>query len=655
MEFDFGGYATKNGLRCADGRVIRKNAFASQNGMKVPLVWQHQRNDPSNVIGHAYLENRDDGVYAYCKLNESEKGKQTKLIVEHGDVAALSIFANNLVQKGSDVMHGAIREVSVVLAGANPGALIDNVVIQHSDGEEYEDPTRAMICSGEDISLTDVSYNLQHGDDDPDNDSVEHSDDETVEDVISTLTPKQRKAVEYIIGAALSEAEHSDDDAEDDDTVEHADSEDDDETVQDVYDSMTDKQKKVVQYIVGAALAEAEGEDDEDTETDDKSAQHDIEGGDSTMKKNVFDATQPETKATTSLTHDQFQEIVEDAKKNGSFRDSFLEHAQSYGIENIDILFPDAKSVTTEPALIKRDTEWVAGVLSETRHVPFSRVKSTAADLTADEARARGYVKGNLKKEEVIRLLKRVTNPTTVYKKQKLDRDDIVDITDLNVVAFLKAEMRVMLNEELARAFLVGDGRDAESDDKIDEECIRPIYTDDDMYAHHVVLESTTTPAQTVEQIIRARKYYKGSGSPTFYTTADNLVDMLLQVDGIGRRLYNSEAELAAALRVSKIVEVPVMEGLKRTITTGSGATATSVTQDLVGIIVNLRDYTVGATAGGNVSMFDDFDIDYNQYKYLLETRCSGALTLPKSALVFEKKQATTSAGGTTQTKAAKA
>lgn len=661
MEFDFGGYATKNDLLCADGRTIRKNAFKSQNGMKVPLVWQHQRNDPDNVIGHAYLENRDDGVYAYCKLNNSKKAKQTKLIVEHGDVNSLSIFANKLVQKGGDVVHGMIREVSVVISPANPGALIDNPVVQHGD-EEYEDTTRAMICSGVDISLSDVDYDISHSDDasyGEANEDIEHADDETVEDVINTLTPKQRKAVEYVIGAALSEAEHSDDEEEDDndddnndDSAEHAD-ENDDETVQDVYDSMTPKQKKVVQYIVGAALAEAEGEDSDDAEKDD-SAQHDIEGGDSTMKKNAFDTAQTETNPVNSLTHDQFQEIVEDAKKNGSFRESFLEHAQSYGIENIDILFPDAKAVSNDPALIKRDTEWVAGVLAETRHVPFSRVKSTAADLTADEARARGYVKGNLKKEEVIRLLKRVTNPTTVYKKQKLDRDDIVDITDLNVVAFLKAEMRVMLNEELARAYLVGDGRDAESEDKIDEQCIRPIYTDDDMYAHHVVLEADTTPSKTVEQIIRARKYYKGSGSPTFYTTADNLVDLLLQVDGIGRRLYNSEAELAAALRVSKIVEVPVMEGLSRTVTSGSGASATSTTMDLVGIIVNLRDYTVGATAGGAVSMFDDFDIDYNQYKYLIETRCSGALTLPKSALVFEKKQAAAS-GGTTQTKAAKA
>lgn len=604
MEFDFGGYATKYDLPCADGRTIRKNAFRDQNGAKVPLVWQHQRNEPENVLGHAYLERRDDGMYAYCKFNNSPRGKQAKLLVEHGDINALSIFANNLVQKGGDVNHGVIREVSLVIAGANPGAIIDNPVVQHSDGQEYEDLSQAMICSGCEISFTDVDYTIEHA--------------------------AQPKSVKMEVQEEEETAvEHADEEKNPPKAKTESPETNDEETVQDVYDTLTDKQKKVVAYLIGAALSDAEGDDEDE---DDESVQHYDEEDDPTMYNNVFDQSNV-APARTTLTHDQFAEIVEDAKKNGSFRESFLEHAAQYGIENIDILFPDAKAVTNDPALIKRDTEWVAGVLSETRHVPFSRVKSTAADLTADEARARGYVKGNLKKEEVIKLLKRVTNPTTIYKKQKLDRDDITDITDLNIVAFLKAEMRVMLNEELARAFLVGDGRDPESEDKIDEECIRPIWKDDDMYAHHVLLAGDATPAQTVETVIRSRKYYKGSGSPTFYTTADNLVDMLLQVDGIGRRLYNSEAELAAALRVSKIVEVPVMEDLTRSATYGSETKNVS----LLGIMVNLRDYTVGATSGGQVSMFDDFDIDYNQYKYLLETRCSGALTLPKSALVFEK------------------
>lgn len=588
MKYDFGGYATKNDLLCSDGRKIRRNAFEHQDGARVPLVYMHNRKSLDNVIGFADLENRAEGVYAYGKFNEdTPSGRKAKALVEHGDISCLSIFANDLIQNGNDVQHGTIREVSLVLAGANPGAVIDNLVIEHSD-EDYEImEDQATICCGEELNMDDIV----HGDDDSD-EVIKHADDseETVEDVINTMTDKQKQALYYLVGAAAmgksDGAEHSNED------------------------------------------------DEEESDEDSEELEHDESEGNDSMKKSVFDKTESDVKQTASLTHDQFAEIVRDARKLGSFKESFLEHAQSYGIENIDILFPDAKTVTNPPTFIKRDTEWVADVLANTHHVPFSRIKSTAADITADEARARGYTKGNLKKEEVISLLKRVTTPTTVYKKQKLDRDDIIDITDLNVVSWLKSEMRMMLNEELARAFLIGDGRDAESTDKINEENIRPIWKDDDMYSHHIQLESDTDVPGMIESVIRARKNYRGSGSPTLYTTADTLVDMLLLTDKIGRRLYNNESELAAALRVKKIVEVPVMENQSRTVD--------KTTVDLVGIIVNLRDYTVGADKGGEVSMFDDFDIDYNQYKYLMETRCSATLVQPKSALVIEKKRATT-------------
>lgn len=636
MEFDFGGYATKNDVLCADGRKIRKNAFKSQNGTKVPLVWMHQRNDPENVIGHAYLENRDDGVYAYCKLNSSRKAKHTKLLVQHGDVNSLSIFANQLTQKGADVMHGLIREVSVVIAPANPEALIDNPVVQHGD-EEYEDTSTAMIYYAQPVSLDDVDYDVEHSDDskprkkpikdeDPDEDNDESEDDEEPEDNDPDDEPDDtpdESAKNKKEDAKMTEEEKKKK------AVQHADEpnkDDGEETVQDVYDSLTDKQKKVVAYIVGEALAQNEAE------------QSDMEGEDFNMR-NVFDQSQELEMSddTPALSHDQINSIFEGAKKCGSLKQSFLEHAQEYGIENIDILFPDAKAIANEPYMLKRDTEWVQIVLNETNHVPFSRIKSTIADITADEARAKGYVKGNLKKEEVIKLLRRVTTPTTVYKKQKLDRDDILDITEFNVVAWLKAEMRVMLNEELARAFLIGDGREIDDEDKIDEEHIRPIWKDDDMYAHHVEIAADQTPDGAVEDLIRARKKYKGSGSPTLFVQSDFLTDLLLVKDKIGRRLYNTEQELASALRVSKIVEVPVMDDQTRT--------ADGKTLKLLGIVVNLRDYTVGATSGGQVSMFDDFDIDYNQYKYLMETRCCGALVMPKSALVLE--QVTTGGNGT--------
>lgn len=557
MAYDFSGYVTKTGLKCSDGRVIQHGAFKECNGTKVPLLWQHGHGDPDNVLGNVVLECRNDGVYGYGTFNNNPKAKTAKELIAHGDISAMSIYANQLVQMGANVTHGCIKEVSLVLAGANPGAFIDNLRFQH--GEIIEDADdEAIIYSGDNM-FENEQTNIQHADEG----------DETILDVFNTLDAKQKKAVYAMIAMAAGDS---------------------------------------------GEMAQSEMEEDEG------------------MPFNVFEGQDEGAAEKTTLTHSEIQEILDDAKKCGSLKESFLAHAQSYGIENIDILFPDAKTVTPTPDFIKRDTDWVAGVLSETRHTPFSRIKSTAADITADEARARGYVKGNLKKEEVIKLLKRVTGPTTIYKKQKLDRDDIIDITDLNVVAWLKSEMRLMLNEELARAILIGDGREADSEDKINEENIRPIWKDDDMYSHHVTVEATTTTEELMELILRAKKNYKGSGAPKFYTTSDIVVDMLLLKDNNGRRYYNSVSEVASALGVSGIVEVPVMESQTRTTDTGAVS--------LVGIIANLKDYVVGADKGGQVSMFDDFDIDYNQYKYLLETRCSGTLVHPKSALVIERKNA---------------
>ena len=568
IKFDFSGYATKNDLKCSDGRTIRKDAFKNDDGVTVPLVWQHLHEEPTNVLGHAVLENREDGVYCYCLLNDSEGGRHAAALVKHGDIKFLSIFANQLVQKGQDVLHGAIREVSLVLAGANPGAKIDNLAFAHSDGSEDVIDDEAIISTGEELSL-------------------EHS----------ATKP--------------------------DDTT-------DDETVADIFDTLTEKQKTVVYAMIAHAI---DGDDDEDDPL--THSNKDDKGGNADMKYNVFDQTQDDTKGAAVLTHAQFGEILADAQKCGSFKESVLAHVATYGIENIDYLFPDAKTVTPNPELIMRNVEWVNGVITGTNHSPFARIKSTAADLTAAQARAKGYVKGSLKTEEIVTLLKRITTPTTIYKKQKLDRDDIIDITDLDVVAWLKAEMRVMLDEEIARAILVGDDRDAEDPDRVNPANIRPIYTDNDMYAHHVYPTADSTPDELIDEVIRARKYYKGSGSPVLYIDADSLTDMLLLKDTIGRKLYPTMNELATTLRVTKIVEVPVMEGLTRTVTIDSVPTVVK----LKAILVNLKDYTVGADKGGQVSMFDDFDIDYNQYKYLLEGRCSGALIRPKSAIVVEQIQ----------------
>lgn len=563
MKFDFSGYATKNDLKCSDGRIIRRDAFKHNDGATVPLVWQHSHNDPTNVLGHAVLENRADGVYAYCKVNETSAGLHAKELVQHGDISALSIYANNLKQNGGDVLHGAIREVSLVLTGANPGALIDNISFKHSDGSFEDILEEAIIFTGEEITM--FNENITHA-------AKGGSEDPTIQDVFETLSEEQKNVVYYLIGAALDEAAANND----------------------------------------AALEQAYNDGGEE------------------MKHNIFESNNDN--AGEVLSHAEIKSIFSDAQKRGSLKDAVLAHAVTYGIENIDYLFPDAQSIVNSPDFLKRDMAWVTSVIDGTKHTPFSRIKSIYADITLEDARAKGYVKGAMKKEEFFALAKRTTHPTTIYKKQKLDRDDILDITDLDVVAWLKAEMRMMLDEELARAVLVGDGRDISSADKIDEQCIRPIYTDNDLYAHKVKIAADKDIVEFIDDIIRSRENYKGTGTPAFFTTTGILTDMLLVRDTTGRRIYNTVAELEAALRVSKIVEVPAMSGLERVV--GQETLA------LKGIMVSLGDYAMGADKGGQIGMFDDFDIDYNQYKYLIETRCSGALIHPKSALVIEQVKA---------------
>lgn len=581
-KYDFSGWCTRTNLKCSDGRTILKDAFKGNDGQKVPLVWNHQHNEPFNVLGHALLKNCEDGVYSYCKFNDTESGQAAKQLVEHGDVTALSIYANQLKQQGGNVLHGSIREVSLVLAGANPGAYIDSII---SHGEESEE--EAVIYTGEDITLS-------HGEDESneEDNSLEHADEDKGE---ANKMAEETKKPENQEG---------------------------EETVQDVWDTLSEKQKTVVYAIIGQAL---EGDDGEDKNN---------QQGEDQMKQNVFDKDDQNN----SLSHDAMNTIIGDAKRYGSMKESFLAHAQEYGIENIDYLFPEAKADSPVPGFIKRDTDWVAKVMAGVAHSPFSRIKSIFADITEEDARAKGYIKGNLKKDEVFSLLKRTTTPTTVYKKQKMDRDDVVDITDFDVVAFLKSEMRLMLDEEIARALLVGDGRLASSDDKINEQNIRPIWKDEDLFTIKQVVNVANNATDSdkakafIRAAIKARKNYKGSGEPTLYTTEDVLTDCLLLEDTQGRVIYDSVEKLRNTLRVKEIVTVPVMEGLSRT----SG----SDNLDLMGIIVNLKDYKVGADKGGAVNMFDDFDIDYNQQKYLIETRCSGALIKPYSAIALECKVA---------------
>lgn len=565
--FDFCGWATRNDLKCSDGRVIRKDAFKHNDGQKVPLVWNHQHNSQDEVLGHAILENREEGVYAYCSFNDSDSGKTAKILVQHGDIDALSIYANQLQQQGPNVMHGNIREVSLVLASANPGAFIESV-LKHDEESDEE----CIIYTGENIDLA-------HADKEPEkkeDEKVDNKEDKTIGEVFETLTEEQKTAVYAMLGQALKH-----------------------------------------------------GDEKEDPETNNNDEE------DNTMKHNLFD---DETKKDENvLSHDAMETIIADGKRYGSLKESFLAHAQEYGIENIDYLFPEAKSLNTPPDFIKREMGWVQKVMSGTHHTPFSRIKSMFADITEDDARAKGYIKGKLKKEEVFSLLKRTTTPTTIYKKQKLDRDDVIDITDFDVVAWLKSEMRMMLDEEIARAILVGDGRLASSDDKINESNIRPIWKDADLYniKSTIEVDAAATTDQKAKAFIRAciksRKNYKGSGDPTLYTTEDVVTDCLLLEDMNGRVIYDTMEKLRTALRVKEIVTVPVMEGLTRTDDEGT-------TLNLMGIIVNLTDYNVGADKGGAINMFDDFDIDYNQQKYLIETRCSGALIKPFSAISLEMK-----------------
>ena len=594
--YDFSGWATKADLLCSDGRIIRRDAFKDDDGKIVPLVWNHQHNEPENVLGHALLKNTGDGVYAYCTFNESPRGKNAKLLVEHGDVRSLSIFANKLVQKGSDVMHGVIREVSLVLAGANPAAFIENVV-SHGD----QDEEAAYIFANGDLSL-------EHGE-------LEDPSSEEDESASISHASDDKQADENGEGAKNVASELNDSA----------------KTVADVINTMNEEQKNGMYALIGQALEQSGADEDEEDEDTDDTAQHN-EGGNNSMKHNVFD--QQDTKETkNTLSHDAMETIIGDAKRFGSMKESVLQHADTYGIQQIDWLFPEARTLNNPPEFIKRDTTWVQKVMSAVHHSPFSRIKSVFADITEDEARAKGYMKGNLKKEEVFSLLKRTTSPTTVYKKQKMDRDDVVDITDFDVISWLKAEMRMMLDEELARAYLIGDGRLASSDDKINEQNIRPIVKDEALFTIQAEVEvpSSATADDVAKAFIRkaikARKDYKGSGNPVLFTTEDMLTDMLLLEDAIGHALYADEAALARKLRVREIITVPVFEGAK-----GKNG------GDLLGLIVNLSDYNVGADKGGAVNMFDDFDIDYNQQKYLIETRCSGALTKPFSAISLEKK-----------------
>ena len=576
--YDFCGWATKNNLKCSDGRVIQKDAFKHNDGQTVPLVWNHQHGDVFNILGHALLENRPEGVYAYGTFNQTEQGQNAKLLLEHGDIVAMSIYANKLQQNGPNVMHGEIREVSLVVAPANPGAFIDQV-IKH--GEAVED--EGVIYTGEGISL----YHA-------DADTETKKEDENVAD--------ENKKTES------------------------------EETLADVFNTLSEKQKTVVYAMIGQALehSESSAETTETTENIESNKE-----GDDSMKHNVFD--QEEQKKDGVLSHEAQATIIGDAKRFGSMKESFLQHSGTYGIDNIEYLFPDEKNVTNTPIFIQRDTGWVRSLMGAVHHTPFSRIKSLFADITEDDARARGYIKGKMKKEEVFSLLKRTTMPTTVYKKQKMDRDDVIDITDFDVISWLKTEMRGMLDEEIARAVLVGDGRLASSDDKINEQNIRPIWTDADLFtikANFSVSQQATADDKAkafIRAAIKARKDYKGSGNPVLFTTEDILTDCLLLTDEMGRDLYESVEKLATKMRVSRIVTVPVMEGLKRT---GDS----SDTYELFGIIVNPVDYNIGADKGGAVNMFDDFDIDYNQQKYLIETRCSGALIRPYSAIALELK-----------------
>ena len=572
-KYDFSGWATRNDIRCSDGRTIRKGAFAEQDGTTVPLVWNHNHVDADNVLGHAILENRDQGVYAYCFFNDTKQGNNAKELVTHGDICSLSIFANQLKQNGGDVIHGAIREVSLVLAGANPGAKIENIMA-HGDNSEEE----AIIYNDSD------EINLAHSEE---KEKMEENKEKTVKDVI---------------------------------------------------DSMTEEQRNVMYALIGEAIESTKNESDDDQSNEEENQ----------MKHNAFEnEDQTKKEETETLSHSEFMEIVSEAKRKGSMKDAFLDHNiteipyLAHSITNVGNLFPESKAVSRVPEVVDRDQTWVGNVMASVKHTPFSRVKSFYANITADEARAKGYVKGAKKAEEVITALKRTTDPQTVYKLQKMDRDDIIDITDFDVVAWLKGEMRGKLDEEIARAILIGDGRSSSSADKVDPLKIRPVYQDDATYTIKRILtraakdDDSAFAKAFIKDVVKSRKEYKGSGNPTLYTTEDMLTSMLLIEDTTGRVIYDTIEKLKTALRVRDIVTVPVMENVGREDTPGQKK------WNLLGILVNLNDYNVGADKGGSVNMFDDFDINYNKYEYLIETRCSGALVKPYSAITFEEEIST--------------
>lgn len=588
FDYDFSGWATKANVKCFDGLTIAPNAFKECDGKVVPVVWNHDHSAPESVLGHALLKNRKEGVYAYVKLNDTSSGQTAKACVNNGDIDAMSIYANSIQKAGKTVMHGMIKELSLVIAGCNPGALIDEVVKHSADGTE-EDSSEAFI-------YTDSGLSLKHGLDPDDNpledEELQHSND-------FSETNKDEKGETKMADAN-------------------------EKTVKEVFDTLTEEQKNVVYAIIGSVLDDGKGDEsgNEGDGEEEETMHHCFENGnDGTVLKHSLD---------------DINGIIATASKHGTLRDAFLDAGitgdeLAHSIENMDYLFPDDHNLDTVPRIVDRDQTWVDKVMNSVHHVPFARVKVMFADLTEDEARAKGYIKGNYKKEQVFKLLKRSTTPTTVYKKQRFDRDDIVDMSTMDVIGFVKKEQRGKLNEELGMAFLIGDGRDDASDDKINELNIRPIFNDDDFYTIKVVVQPGTNATDdakakaTIKSIIKARKNYKGSGSPTFYTTDDVLTDMLLLEDGIGHPLYADEAALARKLRVKEIVTVPRMEGRK-------GAKG----GDLLGIVVNLADYTVGADKGGEVNMFDDFNIDYNQLIYLIETRCSGAMTTPYGAMAIE-------------------
>ena len=649
---DFSGWATKNDILCSDGRTIKKNAFIGQHGARVPIVWNHRHDSIENVLGHAYLENREDGVYAYCFANSTDGGQRAKELTKNKDISAFSIWANGLKQKGGDVLHGVIRELSLVLAGANPGAVIDSPLAHDGLSNDQTEALIRFVDYSDIPTFNDVIHSNAEEDPEVDSEIVEEetdseesnaspdSSDEVIEhsendlnykELWNSLTEDQKSLVDYIVYYVQNQKDdlnHSDEDADDsdssDEVIEHSESTE-GKTFKEVFETMNNDQKDLVYYLYA------------------RSINSNKENGDGNMKHSVFEASAIDTQDTEPVLAHSEEEIRNVFEKAASSRvNSVKEHFLSHGITEIEKLFPDYKSLTNAPEFINRPDAWVKKVMNGVKHTPFSRIKTMFADITKDEARAKGYIKGTKKTDEQFGLLKRYVEPTTIYKKQTLDRDDILDITDFDVVAWLKMEMRGMLEEEIARQILVGDGRAVGNPDRIDPTKIIPIWTDAEMFAIHTTIEigdndTTNTRADKfIDAAVRAHDDYRGSGSPTMYVDQSVLTDMLLQKDLNGRRIYTSKAELATALLVDDIIPIPVMKGLRRSVTVGEGNEAVTTVHTLMAIVVNLDDYRVGADKGGDVAMFDDFDIDYNQQKYLIETRMSGMLVKPSSAIVIE-------------------